>query len=413
MQAGLRTLGGTTSPHATKARSLALLLLAETLAMAAWFASAAAVAAIRREQPLDPLSEVLLTSSVQAGFVLGTLASSLLGLADRFDPRRLFALSGAAAAALTASLALLPPVGPVTITLRVLTGLCMAGIYPVGMRIAATWANKDLGLLIGLLVGALVIGSASPHLLGAFEGIGWRGIYLGAAASTLCGALLILFAGLGPHLVRRAGLALGQFAQAWRNPALRLANAGYCGHMWELYAMWAWLGVFLQQTVAGHDPQAGHGSAAVLTFFAVASGALGAWLGGWLADRLGRTAVTIGAMAISGACALAIGWLAAAPVMLALVASLWGISAVADSAQFSASVAELAEPSLVGTMITAQTCAGFLVTLVSIHLVPHLVLAFGWTAAFSVLALGPAAGCWAMWRLRRHPDASRLAGGNR
>lgn len=413
MQAVSAASDGGARLRMSKRASLTLLLLAETAAMAAWFASSAAIAAIRHDQPIDPLNEVLLTSSVQGGFVLGTLASSLLGLPDRHDPRRLFALSGLVAATLTALLTVLPPAGMAAIVLRVLTGICMAGIYPVGMRIAATWANKDLGLLIGLLVGALVIGSASPHLLSAFDGIGWRGIYLGASASTLLGAGLILFAGLGPNLARGCGIRLAALANAWRDPAIRLANAGYCGHMWELYAMWAWLGAFLQQVFAQRDPQAAHMSAELLTFFAVAAGALGAWLAGWLADRLGRTAVTIGAMAISGSCALAIGWLVEVPILLAAVAILWGASAVADSAQFSASVAELAEPSSVGTMITAQTCAGFLVTLLSIHLVPHLAAAFGWKAVFGILALGPALGCWAMWRLRRHPASLRLAGGNR
>lgn len=413
MQPGPASPTIATTVRTTRARSLALLLLAETLAMAAWFASSAAVAAIRHEQPLEPLSEVLLTSSVQGGFVLGTLASSLLGLADRYDPRRLFALSGLAAAMLTMLLTVLPPAGPGAIILRIATGACMAGIYPVGMRMAATWANKDLGLLIGLLVGALVIGSASPHLLAAFDGIGWRGIYLGAAASTLCGAGLILLVGLGPNLVQHSHIDLGRLGCAWRNPAIRLANAGYCGHMWELYAMWAWLGAFLQQAMAERGSPQPHGSVELLTFAAVAAGAVGAWLGGWLADRIGRTSVTIGAMAISGGCALLIGWLTTAPILLGIVAIIWGLSAVADSAQFSASVAELSEPGMVGTMITAQTCAGFVVTLISIHLVPHLAGCLGWKAAFAMLALGPAVGCWAMWRLRHHPDSLKLAAGRR
>lgn len=413
MQPGLAPFEIVTAVRTTKARSLGLLLLAETMAMASWFASSAAVAAIRHEQALEPLSEVLLTSSVQGGFVLGTLASSLLGLADRYDPRRLFALSGLAAAMLTALLTVLPPAGQAAIILRIATGVCMAGIYPVGMRMAATWANKDLGLLIGLLVGALVIGSASPHLLAAFDGIGWRGIYLGAAVSTLCGTGLILLAGLGPHLVQRSHIDLKRLACAWRNPAIRLANAGYCGHMWELYAMWAWLGAFLQQVATEHGALPAHGAAELLTFFAVSAGAIGAWLGGWLADRVGRTSVTIGAMAISGGCALLVGWLTAAPILLGIVAIIWGLSAVADSAQFSASVAELSEPAMVGTMITAQTCAGFVVTLISIHLVPHVAAFLGWKAAFAMLALGPALGCWAMWRLRRHPDSLKLAAGRR
>jgi MFS family permease len=356
----------------------------------------------------------MLTSAVQAGFVCGTLASALLGVPDRFDPRRIFLLAALAAAAASAALALLPPTGPGILALRFLTGAALAGVYPIGMRLAATWASGDLGLLVGLLVGALTLGSASPHLLAASGQFDWRAIYLAAAGLAACGGLAILAAGVGPNVPRQVRLDTGRVSQAWRNPALRLANLGYLGHMWELYAMWTWLAVFLAASFRVSGVSDAHRLAELATFAAIAAGAVGAWLGGVSADRWGRTTVTIAAMAASGACAAAMGWLLGAPPGLVIaVAVVWGITIIADSAQFSASIAELSDPDSVGTMLTLQTCAGFLLTLLSIQLVAPVSAALGWPGAFTMLAIGPLLGCIAMARLRSGPDAARLAGGRR
>lgn len=399
--------------------SIAILLLAEVAAMGVWFSASTAVAVIKGTHAITAFDEALLTSAVQFGFVAGTLASALLSLPDRYDLRRLFAGSALVAALATGTLAFVAPTGGLVVVLRFITGMCMAGVYPVGMRLAATWAQADLGLLIGLLVGALTLGSASPHLVAAYlvptaGGLDWRAIYGTAAACAAGAALLIGLAAVGPNLRKAARIDTAKIAQAWRQPAVRLANLGYLGHMWELYAMWAWLALFLQQTFDARGLSDPRGRAELLTFAAIAIGALGAWLGGWLADRVGRTAVTIGAMATSASCAALMGWLGAAPMaVLVTVALVWGVSVIADSAQFSASITELAEPSSIGTLLTAQTCAGFLLTLVSIHLVPDVVAWLGWRAGFGMLAIGPALGCVAMWRLRQHPDARRLAGGRR
>ncbi|MDE1184284.1 MFS transporter [Paraburkholderia sp.] len=395
-----------------KTRSLAILLLCQVGAMSVWFSSSAVVAIVKETRHISALDATLLTSAVQAGFVAGTIGSALLSLADRYDPRRLFMISALIAAVATACLTLLEPAGPVAIALRFLTGICMAGVYPVGMRLAATWANRDLGLLIGLLVGALTFGSASPHLLAALGGSNWRAIYGVAACCAFVSGFAILLCGIGPGMARATRIQWTALAAAWRNPSLRLANLGYLGHMWELYAMWAWLAVFLDASFTASGVMHPRQAAEWLTFGAVAAGALGAWLGGMLADRFGRTTVTMTAMAVSGACAALMGWLFGAPAWLVgCIALCWGVSVIADSAQFSASIAELAEPSSIGTLLTAQTCAGFLLTLVSIHLVPDVVSVAGWAGAFTVLAVGPLLGCVAMARLRRHPDARRLAGG--
>lgn len=389
--------------------------MAETLALSLWFSASAVVPTLAATYQLSGFQQGLFTSAVQLGFVAGSLTSALLGLADRLDPRRFFALSALVAAIANASLVLVDPSGPLLPLLRFATGVCMAGIYPVGMKLASTWAKGDLGLLVGMLVGAVTLGSASPHLLNALGGVDWRVAILGASILALAAAALILFAGIGPRATPAPRFKPGMVLFAWRIKSVRLANFGYLGHMWELYAMWAWIGAFLAASFAHSLPaEAASFWARLATFATVGIGALGCFLAGLMADRWGRTTLTMLAMAISGSCALAIGLLFDAPPwLLVLVCLVWGISIVADSAQFSASVAELSDPALTGTMLTLQTALGFTLTLITIHLMPFLVEALGWRYAFMPLAIGPLLGVLAMARLRAHPDAIKLAGGKR
>ncbi|MCZ6522496.1 MAG: MFS transporter [Alphaproteobacteria bacterium] len=399
-----------------KAVSLSILAACSVAAMALWFSATAVVPSLRAEYALSPGHAALLTSSVQIGFVAGTLISAILGLADRFDPRRFFMISALIATAANGAILLFVPTAPVVIGLRFVTGMCMAGIYPVGMKIVTTWAEHDMGLIVGVLIGALALGSASPHLLNALGGVDWRFAIAAASAASLAAALMINLVALGPKLAAPTRIDPRLVLTAWSSPPLRLANLGYLGHMWELFAMWAWLGVFLDSSFrATLGDVEGPFWARAATFAAMGlGGALGCVGGGLLADRFGRTLVTMAAMAASGSCALVVGFLFAAdPVWLFALCFVWGVVVVADSAQFSASVAELTEPSRVGTMLTVQTCAGFLLTLATIHLMPALVAAAGWGVAFATLAVGPYLGVWAMARLRARPEAARLAHGRR
>jgi len=396
---------------------LTVLALAELLAMAPWFSASAVAPALVRVWQLSPATTAWLTISVQLGFVAGALVSAALTLADRLSARRLVA--GSALIAATATLGVAAATGiTLGIVCRLLTGAALAGVYPPGMKIAAGWFKEGRGWAIGILVGALTLGSASPHLVRwAVPPAAWRIVLIVAAMSAVAGGLLVLLVpNDGPYAAPSPPFSLAAAPRILRDRAVALANLGYLGHMWELYAMWTWIAVFVAESERARlSAQADvTARAALVTFAIVGSGAIGCWLGGKYADRQGRTLVTSVAMLVSGSCALVVGLLFGAPlVVLAPLLLVWGVSIVADSAQFSAAVSELAPRDYVGTALTLQTSLGFLLTCATIYLLPMVARAIGWRWSMSVLAIGPALGVWAMLALRRRPESLRLASGRR
>ena len=396
---------------------LTILASAELLAMAPWFSASAVAPALSRVWRLDVAGAAWLTISVQLGFVAGAFLSAGLTLSDRWSARRLVA--GCAALASVASLGVAwAPSASAGIALRMLTGAALAGVYPPGMKLVAGWYKEGRGLAIGVLVGALTIGSALPHLVRwAVPADHWRTVLEVAAGTAFVGGLLVLLVPHdGPFAAPAAAFTWRAAPRLFADRAVSLANLGYLGHMWELYAMWTWLAVFVaasERARVGADPSAG-AVPALVTFAVVASGAVGCWLGGKYADRWGRTLVTSAAMTVSGCCALAVGLVFAQPlVLLVPLLLVWGVAVVADSAQFSAAVSELAPRELVGTALTLQTSLGFLLTCLTIYLLPSLAARIGWRWSMSLLALGPVAGVWAMMALRRRPEAVALAAGRR
>jgi len=387
---------------------LGILVVAVVLGMSPWFSATVVAGAMVAAWNAPPATGIWLTLGVQLGFVLGSVVSATLLLADRWRPARLAMWSAALAAVATATLAVpgLSVMG--ALLLRIVVGAALAGVYPPGIKLAAGWTNRSRGAAIGALVGGTTLGSAVPHLLSlTVPQSEWR---LLVTLAAVCAALAALLFGTvvreGPHVGASVPFDPSALWQVARNRGARLATLGYLGHMWELYAMWSTIGVFWQEAASRHDAAAWF--APLVAFCTVAAGAVGCVVAGRAGDRLGRSVVTIACMAASGSCALAMGPSLAGPLALTMAISLiWGATVVADSAQFSAAVTEFSDARYVGTAVTLQTALGFLLTMVTIRLVPSWSAWWGWERAYLPLAIGPALGIVAMWRLNTLERARR------
>ncbi|MEM9332400.1 MAG: MFS transporter [Pseudomonadota bacterium] len=385
-----------------KLRSITLLVLAQVSALSLWFISSAVLPDMLVEFEISPLAQAALTSAVAAGFVLGALISAFTGLSDRFDPRFVFATCACIASGSGFGLLLVDPGTVASITLRFVTGMMLAGVYPVGMKIAVGWGKEDRGLLVGVLVGALTFGSASPHLVAWLGEAEWRLTIAIVSSCTLISAGLILLSGLGPFHAKAPAFEASSIKKAWTIKRVRYAYLGYFGHMWELYAMWAWIGTATLASYKVSMPEADAVSLSKLTaFLAIGLGGVACILGGMVADKLGKAEVTIVAMIVSGLSALlAAVTFGGDPWITFVVVIVWGIAIIPDSPQFSALVADGSPPEIAGSLMTFQTAIGFALTILTVQLTPYLVSVTSWPTAMVIMALGPAFGVWYMLKLR-------------
>jgi MFS family permease len=394
-------------------RVLLLLAVAELLAMSLWFTGTVVLPQLAQVWGVALAQASWLTLAVQLGFVAGALVSAVFNLSDVYRPSRLFwvcALLAAGANALFAWAA--EGSRPLALVLRFLTGAFLAGVYPPGMKLLSGWFKQGRGLALGVLVGALTVGSALPHAVHAAGGLPWRGVVLASSVFALLAAALVAF-GVheGPYAAPPAVFDLRQAGEVFRNRRLRLATFGYLGHMWELYSMWGWIAVMFAAAGPGRSLAAVEWAA----FGAVAIGFLGCVWAGRAADRLPQAAgadavqsrvkrradVTIVAMAVSGGCCVLAALAFDHFGLLVAISLVWGVAVIADSAQFSAIISEVAESRYVGTALTLQTAVGFLLTTVSVRAVAAIGTTFGWRWAAASMAVGPALGIVAMLRLAR------------
>lgn len=397
-------------------RALAFVVMATVFSLTVWFSTNAIGPALEAERGYSEADIAWLTIGVQLGFVLGTLFIAVTNLADIMNTRKLFAISALMAGVTNAALVFLPDGIVPAIGLRVLTGVFLGGVYPPGMKIISGWFRSGRGIAIGAMIAALTLGSGSPHLLQSVFVAQWElTLYISSALAVLAGGLIYFMVQDGPLDVPAQKVNPGMLLHALRDRPMRMVFFGYLGHMWELYAMWAHIPVFLA-AVYGTKSLIGNSLdlAGFITFLVFAAGAVACVAAGFGAERFGRCATTSVAMVISGGSALVIGFVPMDwQVVILIVAMVWGASVVADSAQFSTALSELCEEAYRGTSLTFQTGLGFLITIVPIWLVPLVAGSLGWGPAFAMLAIGPALGTAAMLRLRTMPEAAALALGRR
>ena len=388
-------------------RVLLLLSIAELLAMSLWFTGTAVLPQVTSIWHANISLGAWLTIAVQVGFAVGAITFAVFNIPDVFSPIRVLVISSLAAAAANAAFAFIAADPLPAILLRGATGFFLAGVYPTGMKIIAGWFQRGRGLALGIMIGALSVGSALPHGVNSIGSIPWRGVVLAGSGFAVLAAIIVgLAVHEGPYAMPQSRLHISQIFEIARNRRLRLANFGYLGHMWELYSMWGWIAVILASASQWTKAQSEAGTTLV-----IAIGAIGCVWAGSASDRLQtatesqkiaqRAKVTIIAMAVSAACCVLGALVFHQPVLLLLVALVWGIAIIADSAQFSAIISEVAEKSYVGTALTLQTALGFLLTAISIRAMAAIAQHFGWQWALASMAIGPLLGIWAMTGLRK------------
>lgn len=383
-------------------KTLGVVSLAQFLGMTLWFSATAVTPLLIDHFKIAPEHAPWLTMAVQGGFVAGTLVSALTNVADLLNARILMFIGSLVGAGANAAL-LIAPDGTTAIALRFVTGASLALVYPPAMKIAAGWFREGRGFALGLLIGALTLGKAFPHLLSALFGTDWRAPMLLASVLALAGGtLVVLVVRDGPYVAPTSPFDPHAIRRVFASRGARLATLGYLGHMWELYAMWTWIAVFAWTSLNDYGVADVAAAGSLAAFLAIGSGAAGCVLAGYIADRIGKARVAMWAMIVSAACAaLTVVVHGGPPVFLYALIMVWGFSVVADSAQFSALVSEHAPRDHVGTALTIQVCLGFLLTMVTIEMLPRVAEYTSWRYASLILVPGPLLGAWAMFRMQR------------
>lgn len=377
------------------AHILPIIVLSQFAGTSLWFVGNAVLPELKEFLQLNQYAVSHITSAVMLGFIAGTLVFALFALADRFSPVRLFFISSLLGALFNSAVAWWAYDATTLFLFRFLTGFCIAGIYPVGMKIAADWYDKGLGKAMGFLLGALILGTAFPHLLKNrdFE-LPWRSVlYYTSIFAFIGGLLMILFVGDGPHRKRSGGFQWNAIPIIFSSQKWRQAAFGYFGHMWELYTFWGFLPLILELFARKNNVSL---NIPLFSFFIIASGCLSSIAGGYLSQKIGSAKIAFTALLISCSCCLLSGFFFSLPLSVFIsLLFIWGLTVSPDSPQFSTLVAQYAPDNLRGTALTIYNSIGFLISVISLQVMDRIFHSdrfFGETNSFIVLGIGPLIG---------------------
>ena len=399
-----------------KSKPAILLIISVSLlfSVTVWFSANAIVAQLINLWSLNETDIAILSMILILGFVFGGIVSAVFNLPDIFKTKNFYSLY-ASLSALTNFLAIFSPNFFSFLLFRFLTGIFLAGVYPTAMKLMASWFQKHRGLAVGVLLGALTAGSGLPYIFNIIGSPEWRILLSVSSVLALIGSLIIfIFIHEGPYISHGAKMKLSNLKHIWSKKSIRLANIAYFGHMWELYAFWVWIPIFLKEVFYNTYPS---GDATFFfslgTFLIFISGALGNAFGGILADRIGRTKFNIIMLILSGSSSIIIGFFLDNIPLALLTAIIWGTTIVPDSPQYSVMITELTDQDYVGTALTVQTSIGFGISLISIQLLPNFVNLVSWVFAFTFLSFGPLIGIISLIMLRKEPDSIKLGQGKK
>jgi len=393
-------------------RALVLVSTAVFLTSSTWFSGTAAAPDLIHAWRLTSTESAWLTISVQLGFIAGTFLYAFFNLADVFNPRRVFFVSALLGAAFNAAFALIADGLPTAFAFRALTGVTLAGIYPVGMKLVASWFRSQLGWRLGILVGALTLGTAFPYLIQTLGSqFDWRTLAGTASILAVSGGCLVLMAlSDGPFLKARAPFDARMLWRVFAHLPFRRTAFGYFGHMWELYAFWSMIIFYLGARFQGDDLSAGTGLS-LLAFLIIGTGALGCILGGWVSRRIGEKKLARFSLMMSCILCFSSGvFYELNSVLLVGLLLIWGFFVVSDSPQFSALAVRYCPPQYTGTALTVQNGLGFAITVISIQLTPWMAEILGWRWALTFLGLGPLIGLYFVQQLPENSDRNEQAG---